>query len=47
MAPGAGHNTFGNRLQTFSIGFEDASFDESAPARQVAQFLGLSITRRS
>jgi len=29
-----------DRLQTFSIGFEDASFDESAPARQVAQFLG-------
>ncbi len=28
------------RLQTFSIGFEDPSFDESAPARRVAQALG-------
>src|SRR5207244_13560416 len=28
------------RLQTFSIGFEDRSFDESAHARRVAQALG-------
>ena len=28
------------RLKTFSIGFEDPSFDESAPARQVARALG-------
>jgi asparagine synthase (glutamine-hydrolysing) len=28
------------RLKTFSIGFDDASFDESARARQVAQTLG-------
>lgn len=28
------------RLQTFSIGFEDASFDESAHAREVARALG-------
>jgi asparagine synthase (glutamine-hydrolysing) len=28
------------RLKTFSIGFDDASFDESARARQVAQALG-------
>ncbi len=30
----------GGRLKTFSIGFEDASFDESAHARRVAQALG-------
>jgi asparagine synthase (glutamine-hydrolysing) len=30
----------GGRLQTFSIGFEDPSFDESAHARRVAQALG-------
>ncbi len=28
------------RLKTFSIGFDDPSFDESAPARQVARTLG-------
>jgi len=30
----------GGRLKTFSIGFEDPSFDESAHARRVAQALG-------
>jgi len=30
----------GSRLKTFSIGFEDASFDESVHARRVAQALG-------
>ena len=30
----------GGRLRTFSIGFEDASFDESGPARRVAHALG-------
>ncbi|MDE0838107.1 MAG: asparagine synthase (glutamine-hydrolyzing) [Kiritimatiellae bacterium] len=28
------------RVKSFSIGFEDASFDESAYARQVAEFIG-------
>src|SRR5262249_56906723 len=30
----------GGRLKTFSIGFEDPSFDESAHARRVAKTLG-------
>jgi len=30
----------GGRLRTFSIGFEDPSFDESGPARRVAHVLG-------
>src|SRR5207244_4764920 len=30
---------FGGRLKTFSIGFEDPSFDESAHARRVARAL--------
>jgi asparagine synthase (glutamine-hydrolysing) len=29
-----------SRLETFTIGFEDPSFDESGPARQVARALG-------
>ena len=31
---------YGGRLKTFSIGFEDPSFDESVHARRVAQALG-------
>ncbi len=30
----------GARFETFSLGFDDAEFDESAPARAVADFLG-------
>jgi asparagine synthase (glutamine-hydrolysing) len=33
-------NFTGNRLDTFSIAFEDASFDESAFQQQMARFLG-------
>ncbi len=35
-----------SRIRTFSIGFEDPSFDESSHARQVAQYLGTNHHER-
>ncbi len=35
------------RVRTFSIGFEDPSFDESGPARAVARFLGTEHHERT
>ena len=40
VAAAAARNTKPGELRTFSIGFEDASFDESRPAAQVARLLG-------
>ncbi len=40
VAAAAARNTKPGELRTFSIGFEDASFDESRPAARVARLLG-------